>query len=149
MKKIFLLIPLFSIVISAKDSVKGLNIFTGKWKCEKINYTLFEEWIKISDTTFSGESYTLKSGEKNISEKLILLKLNDYYAYIAQPGNNHPTLFTLTDFKKKKFVFENNEHDFPQKITYNFTSDSTLVASIEGIVEGTVKRKEFHFIKVD
>jgi hypothetical protein len=34
--------------------------------------------------------------------------------------------------KEIKFIFENKEHDFPQKIIYHFVSESKLNASIEG-----------------
>ena len=38
--------------------------------------------------------------------------------YIAQPGGNPPTEFVLTELDKKRAVFVNPRHDFPQRIIY-------------------------------
>jgi hypothetical protein len=149
MKELSLLLFLLSIFIQAQDKVEDINIISGKWKLKESNFTLYEDWEKTNDSTYIGLSYTLDKEEKNISERLYILKLNNHIVYIAQPGNNNPTLFTLISSEDNKFIFENKEHDFPQRITYHFTTDSTLTASIEGDVNGTLKRKEFSFRKTD
>jgi hypothetical protein len=55
----------------------------------------------------------------------------------------------LINSEENKFIFENKEHDFPQRIIYHFTSEKILNASIEGEAGGTLKRKEFLFNKSD
>ena len=132
-----------------QNSIEDFNILKGKWKLDNDKFVLIEEWEKINDTTFTGLSYTLNGDKKNISEKLYLLKLNHHIVYIAQPGNNSPTLFTLVSSDSSRFVFENKEHDFPQKIIYHFITDSILNASIEGDESGATKRKEFNFNKLE
>lgn len=145
MTKIILITLLFNLSLYAQDVFNDLKIFEGKWVLADEDVNLFEEWIKNSDSSFSGESYFCRDGEKIISEKLYLLKLNDYIVYIAQPGKNNPTLFTLTESDSQLFIFENNEHDFPKRITYHFINDSTLNASIEGEYEGEKRSKNFSF----
>ena len=149
MKELSLLLFLLSIFIQAQDKIEDINIISGKWKLNESNFNLYEEWEKTNDSTYMGLSYTLDKDEKNISESLFILKLNNHIVYIAQPGNNSPSLFTLISSEDNKFIFENKEHDFPQRITYHFITDSTLTASIEGDVNGTLKRKEFSFRKTD
>jgi len=95
MNRLILLLFLFSLLISARNKIEDLSILAGKWKLESNNFTLIEEWGKINDTTFIGISYTVENDKKSISEKLHLLKLNNDIVYIAQPGNNLPTLFTI------------------------------------------------------
>jgi hypothetical protein len=145
MKTLLLVILLFSFSVCAQNKIESFDILTGKWKLESSNFTLIEEWEKINDTVFAGISHIEENGEKNISEKLHILKLYDHIVYIAQPGNNLPTLFTLISSEGNKFVFENNEHDFPQRVVYHFISNDRLNAFIEGEEEGKMKREEFSF----
>jgi hypothetical protein len=149
MKKIIIFLFIFSIYITAQSEMSSLDIFIGKWKSESRTSVSFEEWDKINETFFEGIGYSLKNGEKNIYEKFNILKLHNHIVYIAQPGNNLPTLFTLISSESNKFIFENKEHDFPQRVIYNFTSDKNLTASIEGKEKGEFKRVEYSFIKVD
>ena len=65
------------------------------------------------------------------------------------PEGQNITLFALVEFTPKKFIFENLEHDFPQRITYEFHKDGKLTSSIEGTVNGENKRIEFSFTLVD
>ncbi len=147
--KTILLLLLFSFSIYSQNKINDISIIMGKWKLENDNFNLYEVWHKSNDSIFTGISYTVEDGKKNISERLYLLKLNKNIVYIAQPGNDIPTLFTLVDCDENKFVFENKEHDFPQRIIYHFISDSNLRASIEGEVKGTTKTREFNFKKAD
>jgi len=148
MNKLIFLLLLFSFSISAQNKIEDLNILAGKWKLENNNFTLIEEWKIINDTTLAGISYIVENGENNISEKLHILKLYNHTVYVAQPGNDLPTLFTLIYSENNKFVFENNEHDFPQRVIYHFTSDTTLNASIEGEENGEMKKKEISFKRI-
>jgi hypothetical protein len=68
--------------------------------------------------------------------------------YIAQPEKSLPTLFTLVSAGNNRFIFENKEHDFPQKIIYHFASSNLLNASIEGEIKGKMNKKEFRFNKL-
>jgi hypothetical protein len=147
MKKIYFLIFAISFFMSAQNRIDDLNVLQGKWKLENGNANYYEEWEKINDTTFSGISYEFKDDRKYTLEKLTILKLNNHIVYIAQPGNNNPTLFTLTSSENKKFIFENEEHDFPQRVIYHFSSENQLNASIEGIVNENLERKDFIFIR--
>lgn len=146
--RIFLLLFVYTLTINGQDIIKDLNIFYGKWKSEDKNMLIFEEWQKNNDTSFSGEGYFFKNGEKIITEKLYLLKLHDQIVYIAKPGKNDPTLFTLTEYDPQKFIFENPEHDFPKKITYEFINDSTLNAFIEGEMNAEKKVVKFSLKRI-
>ena len=42
-------------------------------------------------------------------------------------------------------VFENPQHDFPQKVGYQRTNPDTLLAWIEGSEKGQVRRIEFPY----
>ena len=56
--------------------------------------------------------------------------------YIAQPKGRSPgTRFTMIELSDNRVVFENPDHDFPQRIVYE-RDGNELHASIEGIQNG-------------
>jgi Protein of unknown function (DUF2442) len=50
---------------------------------------------------------------------------------------------------EREVVFENLEHDFPQRVIYKLDGDGVLRASIEGLQKGQLKTIEFPMRKVD
>jgi hypothetical protein len=145
--KIISLLVFFTISIFAQDDFI-IKHFTGKWKLITDNTEYYEEWVFISKIELAGIAYNYIEGESVIRENLYLKKFADQWAYIAMPVNQSITLFALTEYSETKFIFENKEHDFPQKIIYEFTSDNNLKAAIEGVVEGKMKRREFNFKRI-
>src|SRR5690606_5226798 len=145
MTKIILITLLFNLSLYAQDVFNDLKIFEGKWVLADEDVNLFEEWIKNSDSSFSGESYFFRDGEKIISEKLYLLKLNNYIVYIAQPGKTNPTLFTIIESDSQLFVIETNEHYIPKRMTSHFINESTVNATIDGEYEAENRSKNFSY----
>jgi hypothetical protein len=78
------------------------------------------------------------------SETIELLWEGDDIFYIPTvKGNAGPVRFKLTENNGQSAVFENPEHDFPTKITYENRGDSMLYAKISGMVKGKEVAKEF------
>lgn len=141
------LIISFTIIQAQDDSI--LKLFPGKWKMEIKNAEVYEEWEILSETELIGKNYSIKDSLHTIGEKLYLKKFSDQWAYVAVPKNQLITLFTLIEHTNKTFVFENKEHDFPQRIIYEFHKNGKLTSAIEGEVNGEIERKEFSFILVE
>jgi hypothetical protein len=142
--KIIALMVLVATNIFAQDDAI-IKLFPGKWKMDVENVEVYEEWQLVNENELIGISYSIKDGVKNISENLYLKKFADQWAYVAVPKNQSIALFALIEYSPKKFLFENKEHDFPQKISYEFHKDGRMTATIEGDVNGKIKRKEFSF----
>lgn len=70
-------------------------------------------------------------------------------AYIAQPSGRPPTPFRLLRIGEHEAVFENPEHDFPQRITYSRPEASRLLVGIEGPGKGERRKIEFAFSRTD
>jgi hypothetical protein len=147
--KILLAAILISItnIYAQDDSI--IMLFPGLWKMEIENAEIYEEWQLVNKNELIGTSYSLENGIKIINENLWIKKFMDKWAYIAVTANEDITLFPLVEHSPKKLIFENKEHDFPQRIIYEFHKDGKLTAAIEGNVNGGLKRKEFSFILVD
>ena len=147
--KIVLAIALVSIInlYAQDDSISML--FPGLWKMEIENAEIYEEWHLINENELIGTSYSLENGIKIINENLWIKKFADQWAYIAMPGNQNITLFALIEHSPKKLLFENKEHDFPQRISYEFHKGGKMTAVVEGNVGLEIKRKEFSFHLVE
>ena len=142
----FILLPVLFIYTQEQEIKK---LFPGKWKLNENNSEVYEEWIMESETELTGKSYSINNGEQDIGEVLFLKKYAGTWAYVAIPEGQNITLFRLVNYSSNEFVFENEEHDFPQRIIYEFSDDDKLSVAIEGIVNGKMKRKEFNYITVN
>jgi hypothetical protein len=145
--KVILAFIVYSTILFAQDE-SILKLFPGKWKMDIANTEIYEEWIIENDNELIGKSYTVDEGKEMINETLYLKKFGDQWAYIAIPSEQSITLFALVEHLPKKFIFENKEHDFPQRIIYEFHKGGKLTSAIEGNVNGEIKRREFNFIIV-
>ena len=68
-----------------------------------------------------------------------------YFAKIAE--NEYPVPFKLIQLSDNQAVFENDNHDFPQRIIYSLKSPQLLMAEVVGEEDGKFKRIEFKFYK--
>jgi hypothetical protein len=59
-------------------------------------------------------------------------------------NNDETTDFTLVDIEEQA-VFENINHDYPQRIIYKKMLDDSLFARIEGTVDGVDNFEEFRY----
>ena len=137
----------FSNILAQDDLITKL--FPGTWKMisDKIEY--YEEWRLINGSELIGIGFSIEQGDTVLSEELYVKKFADTWAYVALPVNQTITLFALSEYSESKFIFENEEHDYPQKIIYEFTADGKLNAATEGIIEGELMRRDFSFIRID
>lgn len=94
--------------------------------------TFQEHWQQVDPEHFQGQGRLIVGSDTVFQEALYLLKVDQYASYITTGGNDHPTLFTLTTFSDSSWTFENPEHDFPQRLTYHFTSKNTLEITVAG-----------------
>lgn len=143
---LFLLLT-FVTSFAQNDSIK--KMFNGKWKMDDDKSEMYEEWKSVNDAELTATSYSVKNGESFIGENIYLKKLADYWTYIAIPKGQKPTLFTLIEFTDTKYVFENKEHDFPQRVIYEFHYGDKLTASIEGNINNEFRRREFKFTRTE
>ena len=145
--KIIVLLLLFTGPIISQDN-DIIKHFTGKWKMISDTEEYFEEWEFLNKTELVGVAYSYEEEVSLIRENLYMKKFADQWAYVALPVNQTITLFALIEFSETKFIFENKEHDFPQRIIYEFTSDDNLKAAIEGVIDGKVNRQKFNFKRI-
>jgi Domain of unknown function (DUF6265) len=130
---IFLFIISFSSSYAQTD-LKKLDWLVGSWTRTnaKPGRSGVEVWQKTSNREMIGRGINLKGTDTSFVEKLkIMVKDNTIYYVADVPENKEPVLFKLTSQTENKFVFENAQHDFPKKISYQLI-ENKLKATISG-----------------
>ncbi|MEO8215788.1 MAG: DUF6265 family protein [Acidobacteriota bacterium] len=68
--------------------------------------------------------------------------------YLASPEGHTPTPFPLRELAGKRAVFENRDHDFPQRIIYWRKGDA-LCGRIEGTIRGKAESEQWCWNRAD
>jgi hypothetical protein len=66
---------------------------------------------------------------------------------VQKQNSNSTIYFRLKNFKPGYFQFENATHDFPQRIIYEMTSDTSMIALVDDGAEGD-RKVDFDFVRV-
>ena len=115
------------------DRLEKLSWIADKWICTDSQSVTYESWVKNSDNSLKGEAFTVKNGDTVFSEQLKIEKSGDDIFYIAIVKHNpEPVCFKLFELGNNKAVFENPEHDFPNRIIYELKNNDSLYARVEG-----------------
>lgn len=69
-------------------------------------------------------------------------------AYVAYPSGQRSAIFPLLRIGDTEVVFENPQHDFPQRVAYRLDGPSRLVARIEGVRGGSPRVIEFPMTRI-
>ena len=134
-----------------RTTIDDLSWLTGHWQFEHHGRVVREEWMTPAGGMMLGMSRTVKEG-KTVGYEFILLRTDeagDIY-YVASPSSQDSASFKLVRCEGNSVVFENLEHDFPQRIGYGLMADGSLLAYIEGPGrDGATKRIEFPYRRVE
>ena len=63
--------------------------------------------------------------------------------YLASPGGKPAVSFCAIELTDRRVVFENREHDFPQRVIYWLEKDGRLHARIEGTIAGKAESEDW------
>ena len=141
-------------LINAQENLKSnisLNDFDfllGKWETDFGKFKYYEEWEKENDKLI-GQGYRIKEGKRFDGEKLVLINIYGYISYIATVDKQQPVLFALVESISNKYVFENIEHDFPQRVIYNFINENSIKVFVEGEMNGNIERDEYNLTRIN
>ena len=89
-----------------------------------------------------GLSRSTKESQKPFFEYLRIESTEDGIVYFASPLGKNETRFPMTELSEREVVFENPEHDFPQRIIYQLEG-TELRARLEGVVNGQPRSEQW------
>jgi hypothetical protein len=122
----------------ARPTVDDLGWMSGCWKQDrgKGRYAI-EQWTKPAGMIL-GTSRSYRDGKMTSYEFLRIIEKDGDIFFVAIPSGQKEAAFKLTSLNEGAAVFENPEHDFPQKIAYRKDGTDGLRARVEAKKDGKV-----------
>lgn len=119
--------------VTSADAEK-LEWMVGTWARMEGGKTTLERWMPHAGTTMIGVSHTFDSKRTYFFEFIRIATHGGRIAYIVQPGGDPPTLFRAVKVTEDEAVFENPDHDHPQRIHYARTGDgmTATISQMDG-----------------
>lgn len=114
-------------------TVEPLAWLGGCWAADGGEPGSVEHWLAPAGGTLLGVSRTVRNG-RTVAHEFMLIRRNaaGTVEYVASPSGQKTTAFALVRVADGEAVFENLQHDFPQRIVYALTAPGRLAARIEG-----------------
>lgn len=128
-----------TVTSSTHPNIAKVAWFIGEWENLSAEGDLVENWKKVNDSLYMGENYFIVKGDTVFAEKVALVDIYGKMSYNVSDADQNAgesVPFVMTSINDEEVVFENPEHDFPSKITYNKVAPDSLVAKISGMREG-------------
>jgi hypothetical protein len=99
--------------------------------------------------TLLGVNRSVK-GSKTVAHEFLQIResTSGDLEYVANPSGQSEAIFSTVRLSENEVVFENPEHDFPQRIIYRLSGE-TLLGRIEGQQEGEPRAVDFPMKRVD
>lgn len=136
------------IAAAEPTGVAQMAWLSGCWQGQFGEAGTQEQWMAPAGGSLLGMSRTVRKGRTVEFEFMQVRERPDGgLDFIAQPSGRPPTVFRLQTLGAAEAVFENLEHDFPQRVRYARVSESQLAASIEGRRNGQTRRIDFAFTR--
>jgi len=127
----------------AEGPMDQLAWLAGSWAGEQDGLKMEEHWTPPAGNLMVGMHRDVSPAGKTSFEFLRIVKREDGISYISMPSGRGETAFKLIESTARKAVFENLQHDFPQRILYWRAEDGRLHARIEGSVNGKMQSEEW------
>ncbi|MBB4656727.1 hypothetical protein GGR73_003300 [Xanthomonas sp. F14] len=121
----------------------------GCWKSDTAEPGSGEHWLPLAGGTLLGVSRTVKQG-KTVEFEFMQIRAAEsgQLAFIAMPSGQKTVVFPLLRLGETEVVFENPQHDFPQRVIYQLEGETKLRARIEGMRKGALRFIEFPMNRV-
>ncbi len=130
----------------ADPQLKKLDWLVGDWSTslKQPDSATEEHWMAPKTSNMFGVGRTLRNGREESIEYLRIAAEPSGLVYYAAPAGRLPaTPFRAVETGLRHVVFENPEHDYPQRIIYELQFGSTIKVRIEGEVDGQMKSSEW------
>lgn len=109
-----------------------------------------EQWTIPAGGSMLGVNRTVRGGRTTAFEFMRITETeHGELLFIASPSGQETTTFLLLSISDDEVVFENPDHDFPQRVIYRRESPGRLLGRIEGEIGGQERSIEFPMTRTD
>jgi hypothetical protein len=135
---------------SAGAEISDVSWLSGCWASDDGEPGSGEQWTSPAGGSMFAVSRTVRNNKTTAFEFVRIVETEDGgLLYIALPSGQALTTFVMISISADEVVFENPDHDFPQRVAYQRPSANRLVGRIEGEINGQQRRIEFPMTAVD
>lgn len=132
---------------AAGSPVDDLDWIAGTWAGKSGEIAQEEHWTRPGGGLILGVHRDLFGNGRVFFEFLRIEQRGEDVFYVAMPRGEGATSFQLVELEGQRAVFENPEHDFPQRIIYEREGDR-LTATIEGRANGEIRSTGWSWTRV-
>ncbi len=125
-------------------TVEDLAWLAGCWASVDGEPGSGETWTAPAGGTLLGIGRTVKGG-RTVAHEFQQIRETEpgRIVLIALPSGQKEATFALVRLSDREVVFENLQHDFPQRVLYRLTGADQLLGRIEGQRDGEVRGVDF------
>jgi hypothetical protein len=132
---------------TAAAEIESLDWLAGCWRSEEDGRTSEECWTPSSGGMLLGVHRDV--GPRGAAfEFLRIAAEGETVSYFASPSGRAPTAFRLVESGERRVVFENPDHDFPQRLIYWLEGKNRLRARAESFTGGEKRGIDFAWDRV-
>lgn len=128
---------------AVSPSASDLGWMAGYWLHCGAGREVSETWSDPRGGVLLGTSLT--SGPRASWEQVRIEQVGERLLFHAAPSGQAPAHFTLVESGSSWAIFENPDHDYPQRVIYRRNGDR-LTGRIEGHVDGRERSAEWTYI---
>lgn len=125
--------------------IERLRWMGGCWERASRSGVVEEQWTAPRGGSMLGLSRTIRGDSTVAWEAIRIYARADRLVYAATPSGQAPAEFESTVVSDTLVVFENPEHDFPQRILYRPAVGDSLHARIEGMRGTELRGADFRY----
>lgn len=130
-------------------SINDLSWLTGCWAADGAEPGNVEQWMAPAGGAMLSAARVVRGGRMVAYEYTRIITIDDALVFIAAPSGQETAEFPLKHLAEAEVVFENSDHDFPQRIIYKLIDQEHLLGRIEGQSDGKEKHVEFPMTRID
>jgi hypothetical protein len=125
-------------------TVGDLAWMAGSWAQETSGKVVRETWLPPVQGAMAGVTQTHQPGRPASTEFSTITTASSGVTFTAYVAGQPPTQFVLKPGMRGEAVFENLDHDFPQRVIYR-KCDDDLCARIEGLINGQARGMDWRY----
>ena len=127
-------------------TLNDLSWLTGCWDGNIRGREVNEQWMKPAGGIMLGMARTVSQGKAAEFEFTQIREDKDgAIYYVAKPSGQPEASFKLVKLQNNEAVFENPQHDFPQRIIYRLEAGGSLFARVEATAKGQTRGIDYPY----
>ena len=133
---------------TAASGIQRVAWLQGCWEAASPEGTIEERWMAPRGGSMLGVGRTVRGGTLAEYELVVIREQGDRLAYEAHPSGQPSATFLSDTVTDTAVVFQNLQHDFPQRVGYDRQGRDGLTAWIDGGPASEQPRREFAYRRV-